>query len=422
MLFCVSASHKNVNLPLLEALSIRNETAFIGALRNGGQIKECLLLQTCHRVELYFCIPHCQDINAAINEVQKIWSTTTNVSFDIITKTTKLYLEKEAAEHVFFLSSGLESVIIGEDQILGQIRNAFQKYRKNGSTGSTLDRLFMKAINIGKLVRTQTKINEGSTSISFAAVDVACNTLGDLSTKRVLVIGAGEAGTLAAEALKSHSVSDIVISNRTYSKSEILAEKVGGKAYPFEKIFSAVSEADLIISAISVSEPLLTKEVLLPFFLNLEEVKHKLMLDISQPRAIDETVALLPGVEVKTIEEINQLISINLKNRVLESEKVKKIISEELIRFELKLSQLAAQPLINEICRNFEIIRQKEYVRALRKMGNLEEQKMLVLERFSRELIERIAQLPINQLRKAAIDGDDELLYSAKKLFQICES
>jgi glutamyl-tRNA reductase len=419
MIFCVSISCKTAPLRLLEALSIRSETAFIKALKTDRNIDECMILQTCHRIEIYFSIPLCQDKDKAIIGVQKVWSTVTNVSFDIITKSTTLFIEKEVIEHVFSLASGLESVVIGEDQILGQIRNAFYTYKKNGSTGSTLDRLFMKAINVGKLVRTKTEINEGSTSISFAAVDVAYSALGDLSTKKVLVIGAGEAGKLAAEALKSHSVSDIVISNRTYSKSEILAEKIGGKVCPFEKIFLAVSEADLIISAISVSEPLITKEALSPFFLNSEETKPKLILDISQPRSIAETVALLPGVEVKTIEEINKLISINLKNRVLEAEKAKKIINEELIRFELKLSEIAAQPLINEICRNFEIIRQKEFTRALKKMGNLEEQKMLILERFSRELIERIAQLPINQLKKAAIDGDDVFLYSAKKLFQI---
>jgi glutamyl-tRNA reductase len=421
MLFCVSASHKNASLPVLEALNIRNETAFVDALRVDGQIEECLLLQTCHRIELYFSIPFCQDKEKASADVQRIWSTTANVSFDIITKFTKIFLEKDAVEHIFLLASGLESVIIGEDQILGQIRNAFQTFKNHGSIGLTLDRLFSKSINVGKLVRTKTKINEGSVSISFATVDVAFNALGDLSAKKVLVIGAGEAGTLAAEALKSHSVSDITISNRTYSKSLILAKKVDGKAHPFESVFSAVAEADLIISAISVEKPLLTKDVLAPFFFNTEDMNNKLMLDISQPRSIDKTVALLPGVEVKTIDDINQIISSNLKKRVLESEKVKEIINEELIRFQVELSKLAAQPLIDEICRSFEGIRQKEFVRALRKMGNLEQEKQIVLERFSRELIERIAQLPINQLKKAAIDGDAEFLYTARKLFQINE-
>jgi glutamyl-tRNA reductase len=422
MLFCLSSSHKNASLSVLEALNIRNQTAFVDALRAEGQIEECLLLQTCHRVELYFCIPHCKDKDKASKDVQKIWSITNNVSFDIITKFTKIYLEKDVIEHIFLLVAGLESVVIGEDQILGQVRNAFQIFKDHGSIGLTLERLFSKSINVGKLVRTKTKINEGSVSISFAAVDVAFNTLGDLSTKKVLIIGAGEAGTLAAEALKCHSVSDMVISNRTYSKSLILAKKVDGVAYPFERVFSAVSESDLVISAVSVEEPLLTKDILAPFFIDSKGIRHKLMLDISQPRSIDPTVALLPGVEIKTIDDINQIISSNLESRVLESEKAKEIINEELIRFQLELSKLVAQPLIDEICRTFENIRQKEFLRALRKMGNLDEQKQIVLERFSRELIERIAQLPIKQLKKAAIDGDNEFIYSVKKLFQIDES
>jgi glutamyl-tRNA reductase len=419
MLFCVSASHKTCSLPVLEALNIRNEIGFVDALRTESQLKECMLLQTCHRIELYFSISFCQDTDKVVRKVQKTWSTTTNVSFDIVTKTTKVYVEKEVIEHIFFLASGLDSVIIGEDQILGQIRNAFQTFKKHGSIGSALERLFSKSLNVGKVVRTKTRINEGSVSIGSAAADIAQNELGDLSTKRVLIIGAGEAGALAAEALASHSVSNIAITNRTYSKSQILAEKVGGKACPFEEILPAVSEADLIIAAISVKEPILTNEILTPYFLNSTQTKPKLILDISQPRAIDETVSLLSGVEVKTIEDINQIISNNIKTRVLESEKAKMIIHEELVRFELELSKLGAQPIIDELCRNFENIRRKEFDRALRKIGHLDEHKILILERFSRELTERIAQIPITQLKEAAIDGDDDFLHSAKKLLQI---
>ena len=145
--------------------------------------KECVLIQTCHRVEIY-CMIHLADRDQAIKKILKIWSTRTGVSSDIVAKLAQLYYEKEAMEHLFYLTSGLESMVLGEDQILGQVRKAFSNARKRGTTGQLLDKVLAKAIKVGKLVRTRTKINEGSVSISSAAVDLASSELGDLKYRR----------------------------------------------------------------------------------------------------------------------------------------------------------------------------------------------------------------------------------------------
>jgi glutamyl-tRNA reductase len=418
MLFCFSVSHKNANLPVLEAINIRNENEFVHDLCSEGIVKECVILQTCHRVEIYCTIPS-QDKDNAIKQVQKVWSTTAGVSLDIISKFAKIYCEREAIEHLFFLASGLESMILGEAQILGQVRTAFLAAKKRGTSGSLLDQVFMKAINVGKRIRTETKINVGSVSVSSAAVDLAENELGDLTSKKVLIIGAGEAGSLAAEALRGHSVSAITVANRTLSKSQVLAEKVSGVAIPFSDVFAAISRADLVIAAVSVKEPLLTEKQLSSYMVNSLESKQTLMVDISQPRAIEENVTSFPGVRLKTIDDLNQIIAWNLKNRAAEAEKSKVMISDELNRFELELSKLAAQPIINGICRSFEEIRQRELARAIRKMHESDERKLAVLERFSKELIERVAQIPVTQLKKAALNGDETVLSTAEQLFQI---
>jgi glutamyl-tRNA reductase len=418
VLFCFSASCKNASLPVLGALNIHNENGFAQELCSAGIVKECVTLQTCHRVEVY-CIIAVQDKDNAIRQMQKNWSTNTGVSFDIINKFAKIYLEKEAMKHLFFLASGLESMILGEDQILGQVRASFLAAKKHGTTGAMLERVFMKAINVGKRVRTETKINEGSVSISSAAVDLAVKEFGDLSSKKVLVIGAGEAGSLAAEALKSHSVSSITVANRTHSKSQALAEKVSGVCIPFDDVFVAVSHADLVIAAVSVKEPLLTMKHLSSYWSNPLESKQMLMVDISQPCAIKEDVASLPGVRLKTIDDLNEIIGSNLRNREIEAERSKTIISDELGRFELELSKLIAQPIINSICRNFDAIRQRELTRAVRKMGESDGRKLAILERFSKELIERVAQIPVTQLREAALRGDEKVLSTAEQLFQI---
>jgi glutamyl-tRNA reductase len=330
---------------------------------------------------------------------------------------TPLY-EKEAMKHLFFLTSGLDSMVIGEDQIIGQVRKSFLEARAWGSTGQMLDRVFMKALNIGRQVRTKTKINEGSVSISSAAVDLASSELGDLKSKKVLVIGAGEAGTLAAEALKTNGVTSLTISNRTFERGQVLAKRVAGVAVPFSDVFGAMCSADLVICAVSVKEPFFTEQALSSFMTDSLESRRTLVIDVSQPRAVDEKVGLIKGIRLKTIDDLKQIVDKNLQNRMIEAEKSKSIILEELSRFEKKLSELVAQPLVSEIFRKYEEIRLKEVSRLIHKMGVSDKEKLAIIDRFSRELIERVAQTPILQLRKAALAGDEELLRAASRLFQ----
>ena len=218
--------------------------------------------------------------------------------------------------------------------------------------------------------------------------------------------------------MKSHGVSAITIANRTFEKSQVLAEKISGSAIPFSDVLPAICRADLVISAISVKEPLFTEQVLSSFLTNRPRSKQTLIIDISQPRAIEEKVGLLDGICLKSIDDLKHLINQNLRNRTIEAEKSKDIISEELDRFEIELSKLVAQPLIDEICRRFEEIRLKELKSMIKKMGESDEKKLAIIDRFSRELIERIAQVPIEQLRKAALVSDEEMLVAAERLFQ----
>jgi glutamyl-tRNA reductase len=417
MLVCLSVSYKHASLPLLESLNLRDEDAFVQALRLENIAQECVLIQTCHRVEIYGTLLG-PNKDESVKKILKIWSTSAGVSSDIVAKLAQLYYEKEAMGHLFNLSSGLESMVIGEDQIIGQVRKAFLTARKRGTTGQLLDKVFSKAINVGKVVRTRTKINEGSVSVSSAAVDLASSELGDLKSRRVLIIGAGEAGTLAAEALSSHGVSTMTIANRTFDKCQVLAEKVSGSAIQFSEVRRAICCADLVISAISVEAPLFTVQALSPFIHDPPASRQTLMIDISQPRSIEEKVGFLPGVSLKTIDDLKQLVDRNVRNREIEAERSKLIISDELDRFEIELAKLVAQPLIGEIFRRFEEIRLKEVARAIRKMGESDEKKLLVIDRFSRELIERVAQTPVSQLRRAVLAGDNELLEAAARLFQ----
>ena len=416
MIVCLSASYKNATLPILESLNFHDKNELTKTLCSENNMNECVLLQTCHRVELYCVID--SDSEVVLNRIQKLWSTKTGVSLDIIRKTVNIYFGSDALLHLFYLSSGLESMVIGEDQILGQVRTSLLEAKKNGTIGLVLDRVFMKAINIGRKVRTETRINEGSVSISSAAVDLAAKEIGELVSAKALIIGAGEAGSLAAETLSRRGAKTIMVSNRTHEKAVKLAKKVSGKAIRFNQIYKVLPNVDLVIGAVSVSKPILKEQNISSAMKNTVPTKKIVFIDISQPRAFDEKIGSLKGVYLKTICDLQEIIDDTLRARQIEAEKSKKIIFEELNRFKLDLSRLLAQPLIIEMCRKFEKIRQKEFSRAVQKLGESDEKKLLVLERFSRELIERIAQIPIEQLKKAALNGDGELLSAAEQLFQ----
>jgi len=417
VIICLSASHKNANLPMLESLNFPDKNELVTALFSEKTVEECVVIQTCHRVEIY-CVLQDANKDDAIKQILKFWSIITGVSFDLINKIVNVYHGRDALLHLFFLASGLESMVLGEDQILGQVRTSYLEAKKNGTTGLVLAKVFMKAINIGRRVRTETKIDEGSLSISSAAVDLAVKELGNLASVKALVIGAGEAGSLAAETLKRRGTSAIIIANRTYEKGLKLAKKVSGKATRFNRILDILPNVDLVICAIAVTQPILSEKQIAAAIAKNACSKRLMLIDISQPRAFEEKVGSLQGVCLKIIDDLKEVVAENFRNRQIEAEKSKTIILEELARFEPELSKLFAQPLISEICRKFEEIRQKELARAIRKLGESDERKLMILERFSRELIERMAQIPIEQLRQAALNGNGALLSAAERLFQ----
>jgi glutamyl-tRNA reductase len=417
MILCFSVSHKNTSLLLLETLVIKGEDEFAKAICF-GETQECIMLQTCHRVEIY-CALKIGVKSELIKRVIKLWSTETGVSNDIIAKVVSVFEEKEALKHLFFVVSGLESVVIGEDQILGQVRDAYLRAKERKTVGLIFDKVFTKALNTGRKVRNETKIDEGSMSISSAAVSLATREFEDLSSVKSLVIGAGEAGVLAAKALKSHGALSITIADRTYERGFSLAEEVSGNAVNLVDLKGTLPKIDLVIGAVSVTHPILDEQDLLIGLKKRTSPKKMVFIDISQPRCFDEKIGSLPGICLKNIDDLKNVLAETTRNRQIEAEKSKNIIFAELVRLENELSMILAQPLIVEICRRYEEIRQKELKRAVGKLGESDKEKLRIIERFSRELVERIAQIPIEKLKKAALSSDGELLSAAEELFDV---
>jgi glutamyl-tRNA reductase len=402
---------------MLESVTFRNEGEVARAFCKEGMLQECVVLQTCHRVEVYGLA---QDSikNGSVNRILKYWSAKVGVSYDVLSRVYEFYEGREALAHLFSLAAGLKSMVVGEDQILGQVRTAYVKAKKLGSVGHVLDRTFMKAVNTGRRVRSETKINEGSVSVSSAAVDLAAKELGGLESVRALVIGAGEAASIAADALRRKKAKEIVIANRSIEKGAALAKKVSGKAVGLDAVYDVLPSVDLVIAAVSVDKPIVearrAKKALARY-----RGSRLLVVDISQPRAVEEAVGLLREVVLRNIEDLKEVVEQNVQNRRVEAEKAQLLVAEELELFERELSWVLVEPLISAIYRSLEAVSRREFDRAVRKMAESDMKKRLVVERFSKELVERIMQVPTEELKKAALDSESELLSAAGRLFKV---
>ncbi len=358
------------------------------------RIREHVPIKTCNRIEHYLVIdPPINDITHPTLIIEK---------------------DRNALEHILKLASGLESMIIGEDQILGQIKDARLAALKEGSCGPILDMIFKKAVHVGQMVRNRTQINKGSVSIGSAAVELAEFVQGDLKCKKVLVIGAGEMGALVARALAEKRLRAIVVANRTYDRAVELAKELGGYAIQFDKLKEALRDADLVISATAAPHYILTYEKVRDA-IPPERRDSVVMVDIANPRDIEENVKEL-GIRLFNIDDLRGIAEENRKKREKEAEKAESIVKDELELLVKALKHKKIEPVISHIRRNMERVRVRETEKALKMLGDLEG-KEKVINDLTSSIINKIFHNIAFNLREAAENDDEELIRACKRLF-----
>ncbi|WP_421077098.1 glutamyl-tRNA reductase [Methanothermococcus sp. Ax23] len=326
----------------------------------------CILLQTCNRIEIYFDSHFVVDLDRLKDDFK---------GFDVLEG-------REAIIHLLRTASGLESMIVGEDQIIGQIKKSHYNAKKLGKTTKYLDTIFLKAVHVGQRVRQETKINKGGVSIGSAAVELVEKTVG-LKNKNILVIGAGEIGTLVAKALIEKNTKAIVVANRTYERAERLANELKGIAVHFDKLKEALNFSDIIICATASPHHILDKS-------NLKDIEgKKIIVDIANPRDVDDNVRELPNIILYTIDDLRLVSDENLKKRKNEIPIVENIIENELRLLLKQLKKLNVEGIIKDYDNYVEHIRKKELEKALKMMENGKEPEK-VLEKFSEVFAKRI--------------------------------
>ena len=321
---------------------------------------------------------------------------------------------QSAVMHLIRMTSGLESMIVGEDQILGQVKDAKHKASKNHHCGRSLDAIFTKAIHVGQVVRNKTNINKGSVSIGSAAIDLAEKHMGSLDDKSVLVIGAGKMGKLVAKALAEKDLNAIFVANRTYYVAVQLAEDLGGEAILFNELERYLATADLVISATSAPHPIINKERLLGIDMDYENV---MMVDIANPRDISEDVDDL-GVKLFNIDDLREIADENTKLRIKEFGEAENIINDEFILLKESFKIMEVDDILGNLRASMEEIRERETQKATVKLSDIDGSAK-VLDNLTNSIVNKIFYDISKNLKKAAKEENKNIIDAAEYIFDL---
>ena len=319
---------------------------------------------------------------------------------------------QSAVMHLLRMTSGLESMIVGEDQILGQVKDAKHKAVKNHHCGRSLDAIFTKAIHVGQVVRNKTNINKGSVSIGSAAIDLAEKHMGSLDNKSVLVIGAGKMGKLVAKALAEKDLNAIFVANRTYYVAVELAQDLGGEAILFNDLEKYLATADLVISATSAPHAIITKERLLGID---REYDNLMMVDIANPRDITDDVCEL-GVKSFNIDDLREIAEINTNLRKKEFGEAENIINEEFILLKESFKIMEVDNILGNLRASMEEIRERETQKASVKLADVDSS-IKILDNLTNSIVNKIFYDISKNLKKAAKDENEDIIEAAEYIF-----
>ena len=319
---------------------------------------------------------------------------------------------QSAVMHLLRMTSGLESMIVGEDQILGQVKDAKHKAVKDRHCGKILDAIFTKAIHVGQVVRNKTNINKGSVSIGSAAIDLAEKYIGDLENKSVLVIGAGKMGKLVAKALAEKDLNAIFVANRTYYVAVDLAKDLGGEAILFNDLEKYLATADLVISATSAPHPIITKERLLK---SPRDYESLMLIDIANPRDISEDVLEL-GVKSFNIDNLREIAEKNTNLRKKEFAEAENIINDEFILLKESFKIMKVDELLGNLRASMEYIRERETQKAIGKLSDVDGSDK-ILDNLTNSIVNKIFYDVSKKVKKAAKDENEDILAACEYIF-----
>jgi len=385
------------------------------ALSSHSDIREVVVLSTCNRTEVYAVA---ERFHGAHDDILEFLCETSGLSADDITPHLYSQFDDDAVVHLFEVAAGIDSAVLGETEIVGQVRDAWDFAMKQGTSRSTLNLLFRYALESGKRARTETGISRSTASVAHAAVEMAEEILGTLNGKRVLVVGAGEMGEGVAGALSRAGTESITVLNRTASRAEALAEKIGARVSSFESLETELVTADVVLACTGAGGVIIDHEL-------MARVRNGvstplLVVDIALPRDVAASVAELPGVTLRDLDHLSDWAQRGIDKRASEVGQVREIIGEEVQRFLLDQTQRQAAPLVAQLREVVESIRTAEMERFESALSAMTPEQRELVESISHGIINKMLHAPSVRLREAAGTPQGERLSAAvRDLFSL---
>jgi glutamyl-tRNA reductase len=417
----LGVSHRTAPVELRERLdfSSRDLGAAVQALALRPSAAETVVLSTCNRSEIYVV---CNDPVRAREEVAAFLSEYHDLPQSAFTPHLFVHDNEAAARHLFRVAAGLDSIVVGEPQILGQVKEAFQAASEHHRTGPMLSKLFHWSFVVGKRVRAETGLGEGAVSVSFAAVALARKIFGNLNGRKVLVVGAGEISRLTAQHLRSNGVGEILVTSRTAAQADALAASVNGRSIAWDDLAHGVAAADIVVTATGSQRPIITRA-------QVEAVtgRHRrdplFIIDIAVPRDVEASVGDIEQVFLYNVDDLQTIVQENLSRRSSEVARAEAIVSEELAKFAAWLRSRGAVPTIVALRERFDRIRRSELSRLDGKLAGLSPEAKARVDEVTRLIVEKLLLEPTEQL-KGLPDEETQVAYTEaiNRLFRLRES
>ena len=401
---------RNSPIHILEQFTIKDMKTAYEQFKNHSGLDECVIIQTCNRIELFG-----KSKKYDLNKIKKTWASITGLEEEAFKDNMEIVENQEALHHLLKLTSGLDSMVLGEEQILGQIKNSITSARETKASGQHLNTLFDKAIRIGTRIRNTSGIGAGGISVGSMAVKLAEENIDELKTKQILLIGTGEVSTLVAKSLQRRGYS-FNVTSRTVRRSETFCEAMGGNAIKFEQVLSGFNNYDVIFVATTAPYFLVTNEKITEAMKNKD--KGMMILDLSNPRTVDEKVATIGGVKLMNLDQIAEMVEKNMNARLNKVKTVESIINEEVSVLEASMKRLDAEPLVKRVFKNIDSLREKELQKALQMLDEKDEKKIKIIDELTKAVVESIVSTPMNNIRKASEQGNPDIVELATKLFE----
>ncbi|OIP50781.1 MAG: glutamyl-tRNA reductase [Desulfobacterales bacterium CG2_30_60_27] len=392
-------------------VAIREKLAFskdcsrpLLALRALDGCDECLLLSTCNRVEVYFVS---KSGAAAADAARKLLFAGTDLTDEEARRYTYFHQGADAVRHLFRVAASLDSMVVGEPQILGQLKEAFRLAGEHKAAGFLLDRLFTKAFFVAKRVRTETNIGGSAVSISYAAVQLAKKILGDLAGRKVLLVGAGEMAELAAEHLVGQGIAEVVVANRTYERAVTLANRFHGRAVPLDDLHAQLEAVDILISSTGAPGFILTRDEVKPV---MRQRLHRplFLIDIAVPRDLDPTINDVDNVYLYDIDDLMQVVETGKADRDQAAAAAELIVAHEAAKFGEWLNGLAVVPTIAALKKRSAALCQAELAKTMAHLGGLSDQDKKAVEILAQSIANKMLHHPMLFLKHEANGMDTQ--------------